>query len=124
MQKRWAPTICYWAFMKHAGICLAVQVSLANAFWKLLLGLMCGEEGPIWVFAGYGGDDDGGDDLFFDAINVVRETGKASASLLQRRLSVGYARAAKLLDIMERKNLIGPTDGAKARKVYMEKTAI
>ncbi|OGJ62706.1 hypothetical protein A3H22_03870 [Candidatus Peribacteria bacterium RIFCSPLOWO2_12_FULL_55_15] len=69
-------------------------------------------------------DDDGGDDLFFDAINVVRETGKASASLLQRRLSVGYARAAKLLDIMERKNLIGPTDGAKARKVYMEKTAI
>ena len=69
-------------------------------------------------------DDDGGDDLFFEAMTVVRETGKASASLLQRRLSIGYARAAKLLDIMERKGLIGPTDGAKARKVYMEKTNV
>ncbi len=68
-------------------------------------------------------DDDGGDSLFFEAVSVVRETGKASASLLQRRLSIGYARAAKLLDIMEHKGLIGPTDGAKARKVYMEKTA-
>lgn len=66
-------------------------------------------------------DDDGGDDLFFEAVAVVRETGKASASLLQRRLSVGYARAAKLLDIMERKGLIGPTDGAKARKVYVDR---
>lgn len=69
-------------------------------------------------------DDNGGDELFFEAVNVVRETGKASASLLQRRLSVGYARAAKLLDIMERKGLIGPTEGAKARKVYMEKMAV
>jgi S-DNA-T family DNA segregation ATPase FtsK/SpoIIIE len=68
-------------------------------------------------------DDNGGDDLFFDAVRVVQETGKASASLLQRRLSVGYARAAKLLDIMEEKGLIGPTEGAKARKVYMEKMA-
>jgi S-DNA-T family DNA segregation ATPase FtsK/SpoIIIE len=66
-------------------------------------------------------DDTGGDDLFFDAVRVVQETGKASASLLQRRLSVGYARAAKLLDIMERKGLIGPVEGAKARRVYMGK---
>ena len=68
-------------------------------------------------------DDNGGDDLFFEAVKVVQETGKASASLLQRRLSVGYARAAKLLDIMEQKNLIGPVEGAKARKVYIEKMA-
>ena len=68
-------------------------------------------------------DDNGGDDLFFDAVRVVQESGKASASLLQRRLSVGYARAAKLLDIMEKKNLIGPVEGAKARKVYIEKMA-
>jgi DNA segregation ATPase FtsK/SpoIIIE, S-DNA-T family len=68
-------------------------------------------------------DDDGGDSMFFEAVAVVRETGKASASLLQRRLSVGYARAAKLLDIMERKGLIGPVQGAKAREVYMEKMA-
>jgi S-DNA-T family DNA segregation ATPase FtsK/SpoIIIE len=68
-------------------------------------------------------DDNGGDDLFFDAVRVVQETGKASASLLQRRMSVGYARAAKLLDIMEQKGLIGPTNGAKAREVYIEKMA-
>ncbi|MFH1444346.1 MAG: DNA translocase FtsK 4TM domain-containing protein [Candidatus Peregrinibacteria bacterium] len=68
-------------------------------------------------------DDNCGDDLFFEAVKVVQESGKASASLLQRRLSVGYARAAKLLDIMEQKGLIGPADGAKARKVYIEQMA-
>jgi len=66
-------------------------------------------------------DDNGGDDLFFDAVRVVQETGKASASLLQRQLKVGYARAARLLDIMEEKGIIGPVDGAKARKVYIER---
>lgn len=68
-------------------------------------------------------DDNGGDDLFFDAVKVVQETGKASASLLQRRLSVGYARAAKLLDIMEEKGLIGPARGAKPREVYVDTVA-
>ncbi len=68
-------------------------------------------------------DDNGGDDLFFEALRVVQETGKASASLLQRQLKVGYARAARLLDIMEEKNLIGPPDGAKPRKVYIDKMA-
>lgn len=66
-------------------------------------------------------DDDGGDNLFFEAVEVVKNTGKASASLLQRQLKVGYARAARLLDIMEEKGLIGPVDGAKARKVYMDR---
>lgn len=68
-------------------------------------------------------DDNGGDDLFFEAVRVVQETGKASASLLQRQLKVGYARAARLLDIMEEKGIIGPSDGAKARKVYIDKLA-
>lgn len=68
-------------------------------------------------------DDNGGDDLFFEAVRVVQEYGKASASLLQRQLRVGYARAARLLDIMEEKGLIGPVDGAKPRKVYTERIA-
>ncbi len=68
-------------------------------------------------------DDNGGDDLFFDAVRIVQSTGKASASLLQRQLKVGYARAARLLDIMEEKGLIGPADGAKARRVYMNEMA-
>ncbi|MSR67478.1 DNA translocase FtsK [Candidatus Peribacteria bacterium] len=68
-------------------------------------------------------DDNGGDDLFFEAVRVVQETGKASASLLQRHLKVGYARAARLLDIMEEKGVVGPVDGAKARKVYIDRMA-
>lgn len=68
-------------------------------------------------------DDNGGDDLFFEALRVVQETGKASASLLQRQLKVGYARAARLLDIMEEKGLIGPPDGAKPRKVFFDRGA-
>jgi len=63
-------------------------------------------------------DDNGGDDLFFDAVRVVTSSGKASASLLQRQLKVGYSRAARLLDIMEEKGLVGPADGAKPRRVF------
>lgn len=65
-------------------------------------------------------DDDGGDDLTFEAMELVRRTGKASASMLQRHLKVGYARAARILDILEEKGVVGPVDGAKARKVYVE----
>jgi S-DNA-T family DNA segregation ATPase FtsK/SpoIIIE len=61
------------------------------------------------------------DELLDEAIKVVVETKKASASLLQRRLRVGYARAARLLDIMEAKGLIGPGEGAKPREVYIKK---
>lgn len=70
---------------------------------------------------GAGGDGDSDDDLFDEAIAVVAEAKKASASLLQRRLKVGYARAARLLDLMEAADLIGPGDGAKARDVNIEK---
>ncbi|PIR05209.1 MAG: cell division protein FtsK [Candidatus Liptonbacteria bacterium CG11_big_fil_rev_8_21_14_0_20_35_14] len=60
------------------------------------------------------------DDMLEDAIETVRIAQKASASLLQRRLKVGYARAARLLDIMEEKGIIGPGEGAKPREVYIE----
>ena len=72
------------------------------------------------TFSNYMGSDDD-DDLFDEALEVVKEAQKASASLLQRRLKVGYARAARLLDIMESKNLIGPGEGAKPREVYITK---
>src|SRR3989344_4567528 len=67
---------------------------------------------------GFGGDEDAGDELYGDAKEVVVLAGKASASLLQRRLKVGYARAARLLDILEDKGVIGPGEGAKPREVY------
>jgi S-DNA-T family DNA segregation ATPase FtsK/SpoIIIE len=67
---------------------------------------------------GTGNDGSSQDDLYNDAIQVIKETGKASASLLQRRLSVGYARAARILDILEENGVIGPTNGAKPREIY------
>ncbi|PIY78034.1 hypothetical protein COY03_00010, partial [bacterium CG_4_10_14_0_2_um_filter_48_144] len=70
--------------------------------------------------AGYAGSDGEDDDLLPEAIEVVKQTGKASATLLQRRLKVGYPRAARLLDIMEEKGFIGSGEGAKTREVYME----
>lgn len=54
-----------------------------------------------------------------EAIKLVIESRKASASLLQRRLKVGYARAARLLDVMEERGYIGPAHGAKAREIYV-----
>ena len=66
-----------------------------------------------------GGNDDVDDDMYGEAKETVVLAGKASASLLQRRLRVGYARAARLLDILEEKGVIGPGDGAKAREVYI-----
>jgi len=68
-----------------------------------------------------GSSEESDDDLFDEAIAVVAEAKKASASLLQRRLKVGYARAARLLDLMEAADLIGPGDGAKPRDVNIEK---
>ncbi len=65
-----------------------------------------------------GGDSSDEDDLFEAAKEEVMRSGKASASLLQRRLRVGYARAARLLDILEDHGIIGPGDGAKPREVY------
>lgn len=62
------------------------------------------------------GDDD---ELLEEAIEVVRAAKKASASLLQRRLKVGYARAARLLDIMEEKGIVGRGEGAKPREVFL-----
>ena len=65
-------------------------------------------------------DDDEGDELYAEALAVVQEAKKASASFLQRRLKVGYARAARLLDIMESKGVIGPGEGAKPREILIE----
>ncbi len=84
-------------------------------------GLMLDPDEVVASTAGVGGADDTGDDLFGEAKEVVAQAGKASASLLQRRLRVGYARAARLLDILEEKGIIGPGDGAKAREVYIGK---
>ncbi len=69
------------------------------------------------------GDGEIDDEMFEEAVKVVTEAQKASASLLQRRLKVGYARAARLLDLMEEKGLIGPGEGAKPREVFLNQSS-
>jgi len=69
---------------------------------------------------GFGGDDDIDDDLFEEARETVIRAGKASTSYLQRKLRIGYARAARLMDILEERGIIGPADGAKPRDVLVE----
>ncbi len=64
-------------------------------------------------------DGGGDDDMYKDAVRCVIESGKASASLLQRRLRVGYARAARLIETMEEQGIIGPADGARPRDVLI-----
>ena len=60
---------------------------------------------------------DGNDELYQDAVRLVLEFGKASTSLLQRRLRIGYGRAAHLIDMMERDGIVGPAEGTKPREI-------
>ena len=72
-----------------------------------------------------GSSDAGGadeDDLLDQAVNIVIEAGNASVSILQRRLGVGYPRAARLIDVLEQRHIIGPFEGSKPRKVLVTKT--
>ena len=65
-----------------------------------------------------GGEEaEANDELFEDAIRLVLEFGKASTSLLQRRMRIGYGRAAHLIDLMERDGIVGPADGSRPREI-------
>jgi S-DNA-T family DNA segregation ATPase FtsK/SpoIIIE len=66
-----------------------------------------------------GGGGEGGDDMWQDAVRVVIEGRKASTSLLQRRLRIGYGRAARLIEEMEEQGIVGPADGARPREVLV-----
>lgn len=70
------------------------------------------------VMSGYDGE---GDDLLEEARELVVNAGKASASYLQRMLKIGYARAARILDLLESQGVIGPADGAKPRDILVKK---
>ena len=74
-----------------------------------------GGTGGEAAFGSMGGGDD--DDLFEEAKQAVIEAGKASTSYLQRKLRIGYSRAARLMDILEERGVIGPQDGSKPREI-------
>jgi len=69
-----------------------------------------------WTSMGGGWDDD---ELVQQAIEIIMETRKASATMLQRKLGVGFARAARIMDILEEQGIIGPQEGAKPREIYV-----
>jgi S-DNA-T family DNA segregation ATPase FtsK/SpoIIIE len=66
-----------------------------------------------------GEEEEDGDALLTAAVDIVRRSDKASASLLQRRLRIGYARAARILDQMEDRGIVGPADGSRFREVLV-----
>ena len=66
--------------------------------------------------------DDFEDELYDEAVEITLLSGQASASNLQRRLRIGYARAARLIDIMEERGVIGPARGSKPREIYASRT--
>jgi DNA segregation ATPase FtsK/SpoIIIE, S-DNA-T family len=74
------------------------------------------EQGAVSFYGGEGENVD--DSLYEEAKRMVIECKKASSSLLQRRLRVGYARAARLIDMLEEKGIVGPQEGSKPREIY------
>jgi S-DNA-T family DNA segregation ATPase FtsK/SpoIIIE len=107
----------------HAPYVSEKETAAVVAFWKAQ-----GEAEYVQAFLesprderpsgdGSNSDPDENDTLFDDAVRLVFEFGKASTSLLQRRLRIGYGRAAHLIDLMERDGLVGPADGSRPREL-------
>ena len=109
----------------HAPFVTEKEIAAVTEFWRAQ-----GEAEYVQGFlegpkdekddAGQGAKGDGGeesDELFDDAVRLVFEFGKASTSLLQRRLRIGYGRAAHLIDMMYNDGLVGPADGSKPREL-------
>jgi S-DNA-T family DNA segregation ATPase FtsK/SpoIIIE len=77
-------------------------------------------DGSDAMFSSFTGSDDVEDDLYDDARIAVIEHGKASTSYLQRKLRVGYSRAARLIDLLEEKGVVGPQDGSRPREILSQ----
>lgn len=74
--------------------------------------------------AGGGAAKDGGDELLGDAIDVLRSTKRASTSMLQRRLRIGYNRAARLMEELEERDIVGPENGSSPREILVDLDAM
>jgi len=108
----------------HAPFVTEKEISAVTEFWRAqgkaeyVEGFLEGpkdEKGNNDTGSANDGDDN--DAMFDDAVRLVFEFGKASTSLLQRRLRIGYGRAAHLIDMMEKDGLVGPADGSKPREI-------
>ena len=106
----------------HAPFVTEKEISAVTEFWK--------NQGNAQYVEGFlegpkddrgrdleGEGEEGNDELYEDGVRLVLEFGKASTSLLQRRLRIGYGRAAHLIDMMERDGIVGPAEGSKPREI-------
>ena len=107
----------------HAPFVTEKEISAVTEFWKAqgqaeyVEGFLEGPKDEKGNPEGSANDGEDNDPLFDEAVRLVFEFGKASTSLIQRRLRVGYGRAAHLIDMMERDGLVGPADGSKPREI-------
>ena len=107
----------------HAPFVTEKEIAAVTAFWKAQgeaeyeQGFLEGPKDEKGLEGEGGTDGDANDELYDDAVRLVFEFGKASTSLLQRRLRIGYGRAAHLIDLMHRDGLVGPADGSKPREL-------
>ena len=115
----------------HGPLVLEDEISAVCDFWRAqarakyneqLLEPPKDEDGKNEGGGGAGSDDEASgdgadDDLYQDAVRVCCEMGRASTSTLQRRLRIGYGRAAHLIDLMEKDGIVGPPDGTRPREV-------
>jgi S-DNA-T family DNA segregation ATPase FtsK/SpoIIIE len=107
----------------HAPFVTEKEIAAVTEFWRAqgeaeyVEGFL---EGPKDEKGDHDGSEPSADDndpMYDDAVRLVFEFSKASTSLLQRRLRIGYGRAAHLIDLMERDGLVGPADGSKPREI-------
>ncbi len=107
----------------HAPFVTEKEIAAVTAFWKAqgeaeyVHGFLEGPKEDKEKEDGTEANGDDNDPLYDDAMRLVFEFGKASTSLLQRRLRIGYGRAAHLIDMMENDGLVGPADGSKPREI-------
>ncbi|MDR3764649.1 MAG: DNA translocase FtsK [Acidobacteriota bacterium] len=110
----------------HAPFVTEKEIAATVEFWKSqataeyehgFLAAPAGDSNGGSEDGSLGSGEDDNDPMYNDAVRLVFEFGKASTSLLQRRLRVGYGRAAHLIDLMERDGIVGPADGPKPREI-------
>jgi len=107
----------------HAPFVTEKEITAVTDFWKAqgeaeyVTGFLEGPKDEKGRDLSDGDAEGNNDELFEDAVRLVLEFGKASTSLIQRRLRVGYGRAAHLIDMMENDGIVGPADGSKPREI-------